>query len=44
MIILLMTVSIFFREAIFVPYLDHLVVEMEDRFLIRSRSVEVFGA
>ena len=22
----------FFREAIFVPYLDHLIVEMEDRF------------
>ena len=22
----------FFREAIFVPYLDHLIMEMEDRF------------
>jgi len=22
----------FFREAVFVPYLDHLIVEMEDRF------------
>jgi len=27
-----MTVSIFFREDIFVPYLDHLKVETEDRF------------
>jgi len=46
----------FFREAIFVPYLDHLIVEMEDRFfaqkqkcrridsLLRSTSAEVFGA
>jgi len=33
----------FFREAIFVPYLDHLIVEMEDRFFIRIRSAEVFG-
>ena len=32
-----------FREAMFVPYLDHLKVEMEDS-LIRSRSAEVFGA
>jgi len=34
----------FFREAIFVPYLDHFIVEMVDRFLVRSRSAEVFGA
>ena len=32
-IILLMTLRIFFPEAIFVPYLDHLIVEMEDRLL-----------
>ena len=28
----------FFREAIFVPYLDHLIVEMEDRFFDQKRK------
>jgi len=28
----------FFREAIFVPYLDHSMVEMEDRFFYRKRT------
>jgi len=28
----------FFREAIFVPYLDHLIVEMEDRFFDQKQK------
>jgi len=28
----------FFREAIFVPYLDHLMVEMEDRFFDQKQK------
>jgi len=28
----------FFREAIFVPYLDHLIVEMEDRFFEQKQK------
>jgi len=28
----------FFREVIFVPYLDHLIVEMEDRFLDQKQK------
>jgi len=28
----------FFREAIFVPYLDHLIVEMQDRFFDQKQK------
>ena len=28
----------FFREAIFVPYLDHLIVEMDDRFFDQKQK------
>jgi len=34
----------FFREAIFVPYLDHLIVEMEDRFFDQKQKCRSFGA
>jgi len=33
-----MTLRIFFRKAIFVPYLDHLIVEMEDRFFDQKQK------
>ena len=29
---------VFFREATFVPYLDHLIVEMEDRFFDQKQK------
>jgi len=28
----------FFREAVFVPHLDHLIVEMEDRFFYQKQK------
>ena len=33
----------FFREAIFVPYLDHLIVEMEDRFFDQKQKCRNLG-
>jgi len=33
----------FFREAIFVSYLDHLIVEMKDRFFDQKQKSRSFG-